>query len=439
MRSFISREVVGTRKPVSVSDADLAQNYGLYLRADIGFSPSLWLDQSINGRNLIQPTLANRPVAVIDSNGFSAVQFDGGLNKYMYYNDATVCQEYTVIIAFSYNATQLANVADIYGNRPWGGGSTVSLFGLNSDFRTLIYQNSVSPSTSFSPSYEDPLEINKKYILSIVVKNNHRYVYLNGYLIQTDLQQQSNLSTRIFSAWIGGENGAAQFGGNIYRIAIWPSALTTDSRITSEYVFMSQLGFSFPISRHIIFDGDSITQAIAPGNSTLVAETKTLLNTAPLARPYKITNVALSGQTIEQMRSEALYQIFPGKQSFSRQPFLLMLGGHNSLKNTDDATTIAEITNYVNQARSFGFRVFVGTLLPALDLAAKETQRQMVNTFIKNTYGTDVIDFASDSDMGQAGQYTNLTYYQVDQIHPNNSGGTPRMATYINSKIKSLI
>jgi hypothetical protein len=139
------------------------------------------------------------------------------------------------------------------------------------------------------------------------------------------------------------------------------------------------------------------------------------------------------------MRSEALYQIFPGKQSFSRQPFLLMLGGHNSLKNTDDATTIAEITNYVNQARSFGFRVFVGTLLPALDLAAKETQRQMVNTFIKNTYGTDVIDFASDSDMGQAGQYTNLTYYQVDQIHPNNSGGTPRMATYINSKIKSLI
>jgi len=238
LRVPINRTDVGSRVSREISDSDFAQNYGLYLRADIGFTPALWTDQSSNGRNPAQATSIKRPIAAIDSNGFDVVRFDGGINNFMALNDSTVCSEYTVMICFAFNNTQTSNIANIYGNRPWGNGfaQTVSLFGLDADFKPLVFQNSTSPQSDFFALYDDALIIDQINIITVIVKNNHRYLYVNGYLIKADLMPQTNLSTRIFSAWIGSEEDSVNFGGDIYRIAVWPSALSSEQRQNSEAV-----------------------------------------------------------------------------------------------------------------------------------------------------------------------------------------------------------
>ena len=421
----------------SFAGRSLASGAGLLLRADVGFNGTTWTDQSGHSRSPTNATAGKRPAAATDGAGRAVLRFDGASNRWLAFNDATVCTEYTVMLCASYGASQAAASACIYGNRPWGAGSaqTVTLFGLNSAQLPELYANSTSPTTDFFAAYDAPLTLGSPTILSWTAGAGRRRSYVDGYLINADLAVQTNLSTRAFAQFIGGEDGAAQFGGDIYRIAVWDRALSRQELAFSEQVWADDLSLVVGRRAQIVFDGDSITQAISPGFSTLVADVETLLAVAPAAPAHRTTNVALSGVTIATLTTNAPFQI--ARAPYARQNIVLMLGGHNTLKNTGSAaTTLAEVAAYVVQARALGFHVLVGTLLPGSDL--NESERTILNTSIRSTYGVDVIDFASDSLMGQAGQNANATYYNPDRIHPI-AAGWARMATYVDAALRAVL
>lgn len=415
----------------------LASGVGLHLRADVGYNGTTWTDQSGHGRSPTNATAGKRPAAATDGSGRAVVRFAGASNRWLAFNDATVCPSYTVMVCAAFDVTQLASSACIYGNRPWGKGSaqTVALFGLNGAQRPELYENDAAPTTDFVATYDPALTLGSPTILTWTAGSGRRRSYVNGFQIAADLSAQTNLSTRAFAQFIGGEDGGAQFGGDIYRIVVWDRVPTPHERALSEQVIADDLGLSAGRLPQIVFDGDSITQAISPGFSTLVAETETLLATAPAARAHRTTNVALSGQTVATMTANAPYQI--SLAPYSRRNVLVMLGGHNTLKNTGTAAaTEAEIAAYASWARKAGFLLLVGTILPGTDLI--ESERVLLNTWIRSTFGADVIDFASDPDMGQAGQYTNVAFFNIDRVHPN-AGGWARMATYVNTRLRAAL
>lgn len=117
----------------------------------------------------------------------------------------------------------------------------------------------------------------------------------------------------------------------------------------------------------------------------------------------------------------------------SRVDRVIILEGTNDLGagvKADDI--IAGLENVIAQAREGGLCVFVGTLLPRLDVAfgwfpdgptVKEPERQKVNEWIRTTDLIDgVVDF--DTVMGLPGNLgiPNAALYTPDLLHPNSVG-----------------
>jgi hypothetical protein len=77
------------------------------------------------------------------------------------------------------------------------------------------------------------------------------------------------------------------------------------------------------------------------------------------------------------------------------------------------------------------------TTLPRAAIA--EVDRTALNSGVKADACLDAVaDWGSDPNMGQAGQYTNMTYYDVDQIHPNTNAQSIGYASYIGPPVAGL-
>jgi hypothetical protein len=83
---------------------------------------------------------------------------------------------------------------------------------------------------------------------------------------------------------------------------------------------------------------------------------------------------------------------------------------------------------YCRERRKAGFKVIVTTLQSIAGSNANGTydaQRTAVNALIRanwQSFADELADFAADTRIGDNGDYSNTTYFQVDQVHLNDAG-----------------
>jgi len=108
-------------------------------------------------------------------------------------------------------------------------------------------------------------------------------------------------------------------------------------------------------------------------------------------------------------------------------PVVIGAGGAKATSNSNTPGNVGNLTNIVADAKTAGWnKVMLATVLPSnSSTGPQETQRGLLNTsIVGNAAGADVIvDYASDSIMGNPANTTNTLYY-ADGTHPTEYGYT---------------
>lgn len=186
--------------------------------------------------------------------------------------------------------------------------------------------------------------------------------------------------------------------------------------------YMREIGRGF---YHFVCDGDSLTAGSgSTGGNTYPKQLADKFLADDSARCiYSAFGVA--GQTLTQMESDAATQIDVLKDTL--QDTLICWGGVNDL-GTEPATTketvYARYLTYCTNRKAAGWKVYALTMLVQgyYARATYEADRLWINNKIRTELSLvvdGIVDVASDARLSD---YTDLTYFDDDLIHLNNTG-----------------
>lgn len=250
------------------------------------------------------------------------------------------------------------------------------------------------------------------YLCGTISKANDRmYLYVNG-------QYQGSVTTALgthtggastFARWSG---ASVAWRGWLAHAALWSSELAASDAA----IHARRNGF-------VVFEGDSRT-------ADNVYPAAAMANATVAAKKYGYTNVAVAGQTLADMQSDAATQVDTLRRFALKTNTVVILGGLNDMigGTVDANTAFTRLTTYTNARRAAGFRVVVCTELPASSAQAVTNNylaaRAAFNTLILNNSSLfdAVVRLDTDPNIGVDGASDNTTYYQADKIHPNNTG-----------------
>jgi lysophospholipase L1-like esterase len=176
----------------------------------------------------------------------------------------------------------------------------------------------------------------------------------------------------------------------------------------------------------VIFDGDSLTA----GSGAKTPYPSYLMAAWPRPIPWK--NIAIGGETLEEMMKKAPQSVDPFYRAGNWRNVVVLWAGTNDIALWNHATAwiYQELERYAAERRAQGFTVVVLTLLPRSDVAVQvvpdfETRRQGLNQMIRSNweeFADLMIDIGADDRVGQAGDERNRTYYTADRVHLNDNG-----------------
>lgn len=215
-----------------------------------------------------------------------------------------------------------------------------------------------------------------------------------------------------------------------------------DLSYSIEKYFLDPLGL-IPRKR-ITFNGNSFTS-----NPIYSAKVLSLLPTYA----YDVNKVGVTGQTTVQMQTNATTTVFPYTKTFLTKDVYFIWELTNDLVSTGNATT--SYNNMVAYCQALRVAqpsaiIIVATCMPRTNITpdtlrqndADLTDATTLNGKIRNNADNAwdyVCDTASDLTMGQAGQYSDLTYYDVDGIHPTTVGYEYLATNYIYPSINAVL
>lgn len=155
-----------------------------------------------------------------------------------------------------------------------------------------------------------------------------------------------------------------------------------------------------------------------------------------------LVNSAIGGSTSQQVIGRLASTEVPQLQAWgagAKRIYSLMIGTNDNVALSGDYTTsYAHIQSICSTIAATGASVVVFTILPA-NISGMETFRQGLNSLIRGggACSYTIADVGNDATIGQAGQWSNTTYYQSDGIHPTVAGQTI-IATYLLAAWQSL-
>lgn len=190
-------------------------------------------------------------------------------------------------------------------------------------------------------------------------------------------------------------------------------------------------GVTLP-TRFVVFEGDSIT--MGHGITNRQSYPAGTLAKAFYQTAYTYADIATSGASIQvdipgrAATTDALYDATRAKN------ILVIMAGINDIaagRTTTQVTT--DLWSYTDARRVTGYKVLVGTVIPAgrqagwapADQAALNTAIAAVNAAITANWALHadgMIDFTSLAPFNDPASFSNLTYYQADQLHPTAAG-----------------
>ena len=150
-------------------------------------------------------------------------------------------------------------------------------------------------------------------------------------------------------------------------------------------------------------------------------------------------NVAVAGQTIADMISDMVTQIYPKKLTNSVPTVVVGFGGTNDIYfGADAATVYSRTVTYCQNLQAQGFKVIWVTPISRGDWGSgSEAVRQSYTAMCvagQATFCDRLIDMSQDSVMGQPNSYANTTYFLGDVTHPTIVG-----CTYLMNKILPVL
>lgn len=380
-----------------------------------------WNDSSGNGYNATQGTAGSRPTYktnIFNSN--PVLRFDGGdtivTSSFL---DSTFNTALTFFIVENKVDTSLQVATSNQGVTWYSGRTTTPLFNTNG-----LSDTSISAATDQALT-GTAVELFRYDGSS---KFSRYQITPDNYFTRESATGNLGLSG---SLTIGAlSSGAFGYVGDIAEVIAYNRALSgyemsqVETYLLKKYVNASHA--STTNLPQIIFDGDSLTDGVgSTSGETYPKQTIDLLGGTTAFRYY---NQGVSGQTTQQMIDDGVSQIDPLYSSFKRDNIVVLWGGTNDLYfGASAATTYSRIVEYATARRAAGYKVIVTTILPRSggDIPGTfEADRQTVNTNIRNNWATfadAVADVAANTDIGEAGDDLNLTYYP-DGVHLNNTG-----------------
>lgn len=204
--------------------------------------------------------------------------------------------------------------------------------------------------------------------------------------------------------------------------------------------YLIEKNFLNPLSlvptKRVTFNGNSYTSTGTYLKRVLVDHTN--------YNDLEIQSRGISGQTTPEMTTDATTTVFPMIKTFLTKNIHFVW----ELTNDMVATSSNATTCYNNlvahcqalRASQSDAIIIVATCLPRTTIT--EVNRITLNGLVNgNADGAwnYISDVASDPNMGQAGQNTDLTYYDADTIHPNTTGYNLLADTYIYPSILAVL
>jgi trimeric autotransporter adhesin len=174
-------------------------------------------------------------------------------------------------------------------------------------------------------------------------------------------------------------------------------------------------------------DGDSITAG--SGASTPYTDHMTL------TLPWNIINWGVPGETCLTMIQNAPNNIDSKFRAGDKNVVVLQCGENDAAGGATAAQIYARMQTYCNARHAAGFKCLVWTEISRVGF---DTEKNAINSLLASDHSfTDgLIDFTG-TPLGVDGGYSNLTYFQSDQIHPNqfsiNTIEAPTVAAVVNA------
>lgn len=384
-------------------------------------------DQSGNGRNLVQATVANQPSLdpAFLTNGVAPILIDGNPLTAPY---SVVAKNPAIagltldLIANSVfmTATPLPTFRDTayFTFSSADGLTAVEEFFSSSQ---LLYTRSGGANESTVAATQGPAPRAVINTFGRTCAAGQSVLYVNGVSkTTTHTRTTANMPLLTLGQSI---TGGANYNGRykLFGMVVYAAALSAPDSATIVAGLDASFGVTNAYDYRVVFDGDSIQQGIG---STLLRNMENQL-IPTLSRRADIRNLGVPG--------ELLASLYAGRSRYDPHytaavPCLFFEeGGTNDLAGTTAAATLyTTLTNQVAYVKGLGFKVAVCTLLPRNDASwsgTKETRRTDYNTLVRaNAAGADlVLDLASDPVMGAAGAADNAALY-VDKLHPTSLG-----------------
>lgn len=321
---------------------------------------------------------------------------------------------------------------------------------VNANINKSICLNSVSaPTTTYS-----------KYIFSNYgwfggnrTTSTNNNVLINGVNEVT----QTSASTALNNAFIGrmGARNTAGWTGGFYSLNIHSAFYAGNSSVNQKNIInainnnFSYLNAAAKLNKRVFFEGDSRTASVTfptlSSNSFMAAATMTTLGNG-----WSWGVVAEANETVQSMITQAATEIDPYRNVELNKDILVFFAGTNDLAaNRTGAQLYADVQTWMSARRALGFRCVIigecdrdagfsgGQTAAGYNTARGDYRALMqayftISTAITNCYtdgqGNYWIDTQADAAFNNA---SDVTYYKVDQIHPNSTAYNIIANTYL--------
>lgn len=253
--------------------------------------------------------------------------------------------------------------------------------------------------------------------------------------------------------WSGGSTNNS-YDGDSTALIVWGSALTSQQYADRREALKAQLGIAADPQYLIVFDGDSITEAITQKYGEgwpRRAISRVWVDKGIRVRAYNVGYSsaclgAASGCTYspDSLTSQFNIKTKPvlAQSGYTKSVLFTFAGTNDIYFGQTPATTSGYWTTYENNAKSAvpGVKVIFGGMISRVNFDA--ACYTYVNTVVPAGNFDEVSGWWNDASMGCKSSggtnYNNTTYFAGDQTHPTNLGydvGSGYAATAIESQI----
>lgn len=268
-------------------------------------------------------------------------------------------------------------------------------------------------------------------VLGLTSSSTSDAYYSDGNLLNSSVASGGHAG----DTWAGATNlapvnGSEPSANTFYYIAGWPTQLTAAQVMQASNAMQSAVAAkgvpTTPVKvasgkPTIIAVGDSITNGGGASTTTWwpadlsVNAAYTLIN-----------NEGLSGYAAWALAAFAPWKDVPQCLTGAAPSAAVFFAGTNDIFvfGFSAAATYNNIMSWVNQMQGSGCQLFVGTMLPRAS-STGDTDKNTLNPLIRSGAQLglyNLIDFASNPNLGADGAYSNATYFNADLTHPTNAG-----------------